>query len=345
MRFAADMCQHDDQLARGDASGLLKSAAQYVRGRLQGDHLPLVSLLALFHKVGFQGEVRSEIEVLCGIVNRNRQEFVDAVRVVRESPGFVVQAGRYWYVTPEIVTGILFREGWRRWVESGLPAVFERLPGDLRQQLIDRAARFGGEEVRGQIASFFRGWFGRLTVKSLADPDAASLAAAIIRSSPEEYLGKLRHLIDGAAAKDLLQIKADWNGRVLGTATDSGLAPGEFGRVPGLLRRLRGMPVPARIARDGTRDRQQRDRNLAESLLRRAFGDGHAVRAADRHPPGQDVFTEPGRSPAGIPRPGSCLCGPVGASSSGRPRSRGGVGPTTGGRPRTRKSAGVISAR
>ena len=220
VRFAADMCQHDSDLAIGNASGLLKSAEQYVRGRLQGDHLPLVSLLALFHKVGFQGEVRSEIEVLCGIVNRNRQEFIDAVGVVRESPGFVVQAGRYWYVTPEIVTEILFQEGWRRWVEPDLPAFFTSLPGDLRQQLIDRAGQFGGEEVRGQIASFFRGWFGRLTVKDLAEPNAASLAAAIVRSSPGEYLGKLRVLIDGSVAEDLLKINSDWNGRAWGPRQD-----------------------------------------------------------------------------------------------------------------------------
>ncbi len=77
VRFAADMCQHDLELARGDASGLLKSVEQYVRGRLKGDHLPLVSLLALFHKVGFQGEVRAEIDALCGIVGRDRQDFVE----------------------------------------------------------------------------------------------------------------------------------------------------------------------------------------------------------------------------------------------------------------------------
>ncbi len=110
----------------------------------------------------------------------------------------------------------MFKEGWRCWVESDLAAFLEPLPADLRQQLIERAGRFGGEEVRGQIASFFRGWFGRLTVTTLADPEAASLAAAIIRSSPAEYLGKLRRLIEGAAVDGLLRIKGDWNGQAWG---------------------------------------------------------------------------------------------------------------------------------
>ena len=148
VRLAADMCQHDLELASGNLSGLLGTIEQYVRQRL-GEHLPLVSLLSLFHKVGFKDEVQADVETLCKIANRSRQDFIDAVRVVRESPGFVVQAGRYWYVTPEIVAHVLFDEGWRRWVESDLEAFLNELPDHLRQHLIERAGevrRRGGSE-------------------------------------------------------------------------------------------------------------------------------------------------------------------------------------------------------
>jgi hypothetical protein len=217
VRFAADMCLNDEDVAAGKLSRLLGSVEKYLRRRLDARHLPLVSLLALFHKVGFQGEMRSDVEVLSRIAHCTPQDFIDAVRVVRDAPGFVVQAGRYWYVTPEIVARALFLEGWRRWVESDLSIFFEALPEHLQRQVIERAATFGGEEVRDQLASFFRGWFGRLTAKDLDDPRATSLASAIIESGPEEYLARLRQILEGAEAGDVIGIKEDGTGTATGS--------------------------------------------------------------------------------------------------------------------------------
>jgi hypothetical protein len=211
VRLSADMCQHDLELASGNLSGLLGTIEQYVRQRL-GEYLPLVSLLSLFHKVGFKDEVQADIETLSKIVKKSRQDFVDAVRFVRESPGFVVQAGRYWYITPEIVAHVLFDEGWKQWVESNLESFLNGLSDHLRQHLIERAGRFGGEEVRSALASFFRAWFHELTARDLADPRKASLAAAVTESSPEEYLPKLRDVIDRAQSAELMNIRGEWNG-------------------------------------------------------------------------------------------------------------------------------------
>jgi hypothetical protein len=209
VRLAADMCQHDRDLASGNLSGLLGTIEQYVRQRLGEKHLPLVSLLSLFHKVGFKDEVQADLDALSRIANKSRQDFIDAVRVVRESPGFVVQAGRYWYVTPEIVARVLFDEGWKRWVESNLKVLLSELPDHLRQHLIERAVRLGGQEVRSALASFFRGWFDELTACDLADPRKASLAATVTESSPEEYLPKLRDVIDRAEAGELANIRGE----------------------------------------------------------------------------------------------------------------------------------------
>src|SRR5206468_142706 len=175
--LAAAMCQDDPQLARGDPSGLLGSVEQYVRNRLRGEHLRLVSLLALFHKVGFRDEVQGDVEALCRIANCSRQDFNHATRSVKEAPGFVVQAGRYWYVTPEIVVRVLFSEGWERWVEVDPETFLRALPDHLQQQVIDRGGKLGGEEVRAFLAAFFRGWFDRLTARDLADPRRTSLAS------------------------------------------------------------------------------------------------------------------------------------------------------------------------
>lgn len=213
VRLAADMCLHDDELRAGDLAGLLQSVETYIRGRLSPENLPAISMLALFHKVGFSAEVRPDLDSLCKSSGLTQQQFQNAVRSVKDSPGFVVQAGRYWYVTPEIVARILFAEGWQRWVSHDPAAFLQQLPEHLRQQFIDRCSTLGASEVRDAVAKFFRGWFGRLTAEALTAPENTSLAEAIVETSPEEFLPQLRAIIESASAGELLNINGNNVGR------------------------------------------------------------------------------------------------------------------------------------
>lgn len=215
VRFAADMCRHDAELAAGDLSRLLQSVEDYVRERLrrmQEEFLPIASLLALFHKVGSREDVVGELDALCAVTSYSGQQFHDAVRVIRESPGFVVQAGRYWYVTPEIVARVLFNEGWERWVSHDLGGFLGKLPDEMRQQLLERVGTHARKEVRDEVQSFFRGWFGGLSARDLADPHVTSLAAALIETSPEEYLPRLRSVIETAQPGELQRIQGEASG-------------------------------------------------------------------------------------------------------------------------------------
>lgn len=211
VRLAADMCKRDTELAKGDMSSLLHNTEDYVRLRLN-KHLPLISLLSLFHKVGFKADQQVEIESLCQIANCSLQEFREAVRVVRESPGFVVQAGRYWYVTPEIVARVLFAEGWSRWVVDDIGGFFGHLPPQFHQHVLDRAGRFGEPEVREQLAQFFRRWFNDLTADGLADPNTATLACSLVEAEPDQYLPILRSIIEDSTTDELLGIEGHADG-------------------------------------------------------------------------------------------------------------------------------------
>lgn len=207
VRLAADMCDHDAELSTGDMSRLLTDAERYVLHRLRDDHLPLISALALFNKIGFKEDVQHELDALCTITGKDARHFRAAVRDVKESPGFVVQAGRYWYISPHIVARVLFAHGWRQWVSDDLNGFLEQLNESLLQQVVDRVALHGGEEVREQLAGFFRKWFAELTAERLADADHTLRAAAIIEAVPHQYLPKLRHVIEAAAPGELARIR------------------------------------------------------------------------------------------------------------------------------------------
>ena len=162
--------------------------------------------IALFHKLGFRDDVAGELDLLCQLTGYSRQQFIDGVRATRESPGFVVQAGRYWYITPEIVAQVLFNEAWQRFVAPDLESFFKKLPDEMKQQLLDRVATHARKEVRDQVGSFFCGWFARLTARDLAEPPMTSTAAAIVEALPGEFLPQLRAIIEAARPGELQEI-------------------------------------------------------------------------------------------------------------------------------------------
>jgi hypothetical protein len=208
VRLAADMCYHDSELTAGDKAGLTRKVRDYVQNRL-ADRLAIVSLIALFHKIGFKDDVSADLAALTAIADRSRQDFIETASVVRESPGFLVQAGRYWYVTPEIVARDLFLVGWRRWVEPDIALFLEGLPPHLLQQFVERVGWYGDEEVRVQLVAYFRGWFASLTPPDLVDPKVAALVAALVETKPESYLLHLRNLIEQADSDTLLRLEGD----------------------------------------------------------------------------------------------------------------------------------------
>lgn len=208
VRLAADMCNHDPEISSGDMSRLLASVEEYVRFRLPHPHLGLISLVSLFQKVGSRDDVVGELDALCAVANCSRNDYLNAMRYLKEAPGFIVQAGRYWYVTPEIVARVLFAEGWRRWVAQDPAAFFRAIPGALQQQLVDRAGKLGDEEVRAESAAFFRGWFASLTIRSMSDSAITEFVSGIVETQPHEYLPCLRALIENADAESLLAIGA-----------------------------------------------------------------------------------------------------------------------------------------
>ncbi len=208
VRLAADMCEHEPESSHAAHLEIPDRITTYVELRL-GEFRPLISFIALFHKVGFKDDVEDELQALCRMSGQHAQQFRDAVRSVKESPGFVVQAGRYWYISPQIVAQLLFNEGWNHWVKNDLKSFFSNLPEPLVAQFIERAGQLGKVEVRDSVAAFFRFWFGSLTIEQLADSAAIRRIEAVVENAPGEFLPQLRSLIEYSSGERLLGILGD----------------------------------------------------------------------------------------------------------------------------------------
>jgi len=209
IRLAADMCYNDHKIASGHQGALISSVDTYIRSRLTPRQLEIAGLIGLFNKVGIRDDVKYELQSISQYSGVPVHEIYDAVTSMKESPGFIAIAGRYCYVTPEIVGHMLYNEGWKRWVGSDLTVLLQSLPESLKHGVIDRASNSHNEEVRRHTGAFFRRWFRDLTAESLVDDENMQLIEAAVEVQPDEYLPMLRELLERSGSEALLQITGE----------------------------------------------------------------------------------------------------------------------------------------
>jgi hypothetical protein len=199
IRFAALICGHGNTIDLRD----LAQSATFIDDFLEryltdDDRRSLLGLLALFQRIGFRDEVVNELDCLLEILETDKRQLMQQVDHLRRITGFVLQEGRYWYVSPEVILPSLFRHGWRQFVGYDLHAFLEKLPANMLAQLHNRASRYGGEEVTTQLADYFRDAMCNLSVTDFQDARIAEIAVTVIELDPDRFLPSLTRLLESA---------------------------------------------------------------------------------------------------------------------------------------------------
>jgi hypothetical protein len=203
-RLAADLCRFDAHIARDGTLGpVVPTVGEYLIERLTNDQLEAVSALSLVTKIGFNGEVGGELDLLCKFLNLDRREVERALHAVHDGPGFVARSGRYFYVTPEVVAQVAFEHGWRLFSRGNGQALMASVPEPLIQRVLDRTWRSGSEEVRRDCAAYFRIWADSTSPKQLRDLATVRRFVALVDTLPDQFLSRLRRLIEAATDTDL----------------------------------------------------------------------------------------------------------------------------------------------
>lgn len=202
IRFAADLCDHDAEIDINAMNGP-NFICDYLQKRLGEKDTDIVGSLALFSKIGYRDDVVDELTMLAAMTGILVDDYRKGIERLRHSPGFVAQRGRYWYVTPEIVTRTLFQHGWRRFVANDIHGVLSSLTPEHMQQLQSRANAYGGKEVASQLADYFRGEMNKLTIQNLADSRVTQFVLAVAESDLNEFLPKLANLVCSSTDEEL----------------------------------------------------------------------------------------------------------------------------------------------
>jgi len=214
IRLAADLCRFDSKIANaGEVTPVFQSVWDYLRTRLSKEELRIIMLLSLFSKVGFRDDVSDELDHICQISNIERSIFNDVAKKLHDVPGFVGLAGRYYYVTPEIIAHVAFAKAWEKWVSDNPDSFLKNLPSLLLESFNKRISASATREVRKLVGTFFQQWALDLIPDDLSDINKIEWLVTLTEISPNIFLPIIRDLINDATNEQLLNMKGSANGR------------------------------------------------------------------------------------------------------------------------------------
>lgn len=197
LRIAADMCRRDQEIrARGDIAPALETIAQYYETRIDRDDRAAVEALSLVDRAGYLLDVAGELDELCRLVDLSRNDVAARLERIRIAPGFIVNAGRYYYVTPAAIAIIAFQIAWDRWVQADSDGFLRRLPESLLLPFQRRVSRSASPEVSVVVAGFFRRRTESLGAGALGTESEARRLLALIETDPSTFVPILRRAVD-----------------------------------------------------------------------------------------------------------------------------------------------------
>jgi hypothetical protein len=207
IRLAADLCDLDPQIAvQGNINSILSEPREYLINRLNDRELRIVEAISLFQKVGYREDIEEELNLLCGILQLDRDNLLEIAQQLKDAPGYIAFAGRYLYITPAIIARVAFIGAWKRWIAYDPPAFLDKIPQPLLDAFLNRVSTSTSEEVRRIVGEFFQHWAAQLQPTDLSDLSKVEKLIVLIEINPEDYLPQLANLVERASKEELLQI-------------------------------------------------------------------------------------------------------------------------------------------
>jgi hypothetical protein len=174
--------------------------------------IPLLGMLALFERIGFDDDVAPELTLACEAFS------VDEVQVrevaEQELQRFVSTAGRFRRVTPRLFA---------IWLASRFLATrpgvivdeMSQLPETLRERIVDQMREFAGDPVVSRTigALLERDPFTSGAIARVDDGAARLLHVAAI-VNPEAAIAAIERIMDGVTTEDLIETPSSRRGLV-----------------------------------------------------------------------------------------------------------------------------------
>jgi len=167
-----------------------------------------MKVLALLSRIGWEGEIASEGQVVANFMNLDWKELQDITEEMRKS-GLVVKQGRYRYVTPHLLGIWLASEVWDARGDS-IFELIENLPTvESRRRLLERLADLGDNERAQQVVEKLLSEEGIFPdLESLDSTQSSQIFRILAETSPKAGLLALERIILNLPRDKLLLFKA-----------------------------------------------------------------------------------------------------------------------------------------
>ncbi|MCJ7586341.1 MAG: hypothetical protein MUQ00_00320 [Candidatus Aminicenantes bacterium] len=209
-QFAIWLCKSDAQIQK---NGTLESAFidinNTLEGRLAESDLQVLEALALIKTVGYKGETSGELESLSQLVRMDAIVLQQTAPRLHDNPGFVGKAGRYFYVTPDIVAQVAFKRAWKRWAQDDPEHFLEKMPSTLLEKFLVRVSESAPSSIREKVAFFFLEWANKIKPTDLIDIKITNKIVILISVHPNIFLPVLHRIIKSASKQTLYEVSGD----------------------------------------------------------------------------------------------------------------------------------------
>ena len=209
IRLAADLCEHygSIQLDNGYLSPP-EFIIRYLQVRFGEQDFKVIQALSLFQRIGFKDDLAIELKSLSELCGLNEEAIRDLARRGHDKPGFIATAGRYYYITPEIVACAAFDQAWKRWAENRENEFLNKIPPNLLDNFLKRVALSASPEVRSIVGAHFRSWVLNITPANLSDYIVVKRLCDLVEADTTNYLSLLYNVIKSASIDQLLAINS-----------------------------------------------------------------------------------------------------------------------------------------
>ena len=218
IRLAVDLCQFNAWIGDDGALGAISNHFhdEYLQTRLNTAQLQAIKAISLLPKVGFKGDVAEELDCLGQICGLSRQTIFDAAKSMKDAPGFVAFAGRYLYVTPQIIAVAAFQRAWQTHIEHDPERFLRGLPPVFIERFHKQVDGHGTTEMKQTVSDFFGQWVSQMSQQDLADEGKVRRLIQLVELWPELHLPALKRLILNTPREEL---------RAMHVATGFGRSP------------------------------------------------------------------------------------------------------------------------
>ncbi len=263
VRLAADLCNYDSEIvARGNFGEVLTNVRSYLRLRLNDEELRVLEAISLFRKVGYRDDVKEELENLCEFesLKLDKQQLLETANKLKDVPGFVAFAGRYIYITPEVIARVAFEGAWQRWAAYDPENFLSNIPPSLLDSFLHRVSTCGSQEIGRFVGDFFRNWAAQLQPIALTEIALVERLVILAETEYDYYFARLERLIKEADLNLLLQLSdSSYRTRrsLVWLTEKMVLFPENFHRAESILWKLALAETEPNLANNATRIWQQ----------------------------------------------------------------------------------------